>query len=158
MEEIEKRFRAIEARLQATEDIEAVKQLHYRYMNGFTRADWASILDCFADDATLDVVPNSKPVQGKAAIAHVYEMLSKTHVGNEAELAIHPVISVTGDKAEGNWLMYMMFPITGPDKYLLLVQGQYNARYIKINGVWKFSFLQHIPRPIKGSPKPPIPE
>ena len=156
LEDMEKRLRAMEERIQATEDIEAIKQLHYRYMNGFTQAKWDEALDCFAEDCTLDVVPSGENVvKGKAEIEKAYGMLASRHKGTEGDLVIHPIISVNGDKAKGKWLMYMMYPISGDDQHIILIQGIYNAEYVKVNGQWKFSFLQHRPRIIE--PQPSLP-
>ena len=46
-EEIVKRLRSIEERIQATEDIEAIKQLQYRYKNAFMQAKWDEVIDCY---------------------------------------------------------------------------------------------------------------
>lgn len=156
--EIEARLKALEERQQATEDLEAIKQLQYRYMNAFMFADWDTVLDCFTEDAVIDVTVD-KQIKGKAEIEKIYrEELGKGHVGSEGDFVIHPIISVNGDTAEGNWMMYMMYAYKPTGQSLFWVQGMYDAKYIKINGKWKFSYLYHKPRmaPNTGGP-PPFP-
>ena len=45
LEELEKRLRVLE-------DIEAIKQLHRKYVFCLSSRAWDDLLDCFADDAT----------------------------------------------------------------------------------------------------------
>lgn len=155
--EIEKKLSLMEERLQVTEDLEAIKQVHHKYMNAFTQAKWDDAFECFAEDCVLDVAPTGKfVVKGKAEIIKFYnEHLTNRHTGKEGDFLVHPIITVDGSKAKGNWLMYMMYPISGPDQHMVLIQGVYNAEYVKVNGQWKFSFLQHRPRIIEPSPSLP---
>ena len=133
----------IEERIQATEDIEAIKQLHYRYMTGFTQAKWDEALDCFAEDCTLDVTPSGENVvKGKAEIQKMYAMLASRHKGTEGDLVIHPIVSVNGDKAKGNWLIYLMYSHPQTWQSLFWVQGIYTAEYVRENGKWKIKVLQ----------------
>ena len=55
LEEMEKRIKANEERFQATEDIEAIKQLQYRYKNAFMQAKFDEVIACFAEDATVNI-------------------------------------------------------------------------------------------------------
>jgi len=154
MEDMEKRLAALEERVQATEDIEAIKQLHYRYMNGFTQAKWDEVLSCFAEDATIDIAPSGKAVgKGMAEIKRQYGNMAKVHIGKEVDFVIHPQISVKGNKGQGQWLMYFVVYTENEAKqqYFGIIQGIYIAEYVKVNGQWKFSFLQHRPRVIEAS-------
>jgi ketosteroid isomerase-like protein len=162
--ETEQRLLAIEARLQVAEDIEAIKQLQYRYMNAFMTAKWDEIVSLFADDARIDVTAD-KQLQGKEAVEKIYkEELAVGHIGREGDFVLHPLISINGNKATGNWLMYMMYcyRITGQPLYW--IQGVYDAEYVKVKGQWKFSYLHHRPRlggphpePPPSGPRPPVP-
>jgi len=152
LEDMEKRLKLLEEGLQETRDIEAIKQLHYRYMNAMTQTRWAEVLDCFAEDATIDINPTGKGVgKGMAEIKRQYDNLAKVHIGKDIDFAIHPQISVNGNKAQGNWLMYlaMYTENTSSQQYFIVMQGTYVAEYVKVNGQWKFSYLQHRPRRIE---------
>ncbi|RPH47394.1 MAG: nuclear transport factor 2 family protein [Desulfobacteraceae bacterium] len=152
IEDMEKRLQSLETRLQATEDLEAIKQLHYKYMDGMTQTRWDEVLDCFAEDATIDITPSGQVIgKGIAEIRRQYNNLAKVHIGKDIDFAIHPRISVNGNKAKGKWLMYLgMYKINdAKQQEWVMNQGVYNAEYVKINGQWKFSFLQHRPRRIE---------
>ena len=147
----------MEKRLKAVEDIEQIKQLHNRYMNALAFIDWDTIIDCFAEDSSLDVEFGGF-IRGKAAIATFFrEMLSQIHIGKEGIFAVHPQITVDGDQGTGNWLMYIMYADhrTWQSRYWL--QGIYDAQYIRVNGGWKFRHLQWRPRlEPPGAPPPTL--
>jgi hypothetical protein len=152
LEDMEKRLHLLEARVQTAEDIEAIKQLHYRYMDGMTQTRWDEVLDCFAEDATIDINPSGQGVgKGIKEIRRQYNNLAKVHIGKDIDFAIHPRITVEGNKAKGKWLMYLaMYKINDSNQQqFVIMQGVYFAEYVKINGQWKFSFLQHRPRQIE---------
>jgi hypothetical protein len=91
------------------EDIEQIKQLHIRYVNALTFIKWNDAIDRFAEDSSLDV-QYSGLIKGKDNIAHFFrEMLPQIHIGKEGIFTVHPLIEVDGDRAKGNWLMYMMY-------------------------------------------------
>jgi hypothetical protein len=143
-EEMEERLKLLEKRQQATEDIEAIKQLQYRYMNSFMKAEWDEVLKCFAEDCFLDVLPGNDPVTGIEQIEKIFKgILAGTHVGKEGEIVLHPIIHVNGDRAKGNWIMYMLWSHSRTWHPLFWVQGAYDAEYTRLNGQWKFSYLKH---------------
>ena len=111
-EEIEKRFRYLENKIRVMEDIEELKQLHIRYVNCLTFANWDEIADCFAEDGVIDVgVPELGSVKGKSNIELYFKkVISTGHFGKEGNFTIHPLISVDGDKATSNWLISGDFP------------------------------------------------
>jgi hypothetical protein len=147
-EEIEKRLKSIEERIQATEDIEAIKQLHYRYKNAFMQAKWAEVLDCFAEEATIDIKPDGTNVgKGMVEIKRQFANMAKVHVGAETDFVYHPIISVSGNKGKGTWMVTDTMHVI--DQPLQSIYGIYNAEYVKVNGKWKFSFLQHRHRHIE---------
>jgi hypothetical protein len=149
LEDMEKRLRAIE-------DVEQIKQLHHRYMNALTFVDWDHIGECFAEESSIDVEFGGL-IKGKAAIATFFkEQLSRIHIGKEGIFAVHPQITVDGDSAKGNWLMYIMYADhrTWQSRYWL--QGIYDAEYIRLNGEWKFNYLQWRPRLEPPGPPPPV--
>lgn len=155
--ETEKRLLAAEQRIRVNEDIEQVKQLHQRYMNALAYINWDDIIDCFADDCSIDVQFGGF-IKGKDNVARFFrEQLSTIHNGKEGIFAIHPQITVNGDTAKGNWLMYIMYADhrTWASRYWL--QGIYDADYVRVNGQWKFSYLQWRPRlEPPGAPPPTL--
>lgn len=151
----ERRIEELESRLKITEDIEEIKKLHNRYANALIAIDWDTIIDCFAEDGSIDVQFGGF-IRGKSNIAHFFkEMLSKIHIGKEGIFIVHPQITIYGDEAKGNWLMYIMYADhrTWASRYW--IQGIYDAEYKKVNGIWKFKHLQWRPRLEPPGPPPP---
>jgi ketosteroid isomerase-like protein len=150
LEEMEKRLRAVE-------DIEAIKQLQIRYVNYLMLADWDEIMDCFAEDCILDVFVDRDKTQGKAAIERVFrEVVSVKHTGSEGDIIVHPLITVNGDRASGNWVIYFLGAETEGWKAPGWIRGQYDAEYVREkNGQWKFSMLKWRPTLMPGQEIPP---
>lgn len=150
-----KRLEEAEQRIRVNEDIEQIKQLQNKYVNALAYINWDDIIDCFAEDSTIDVQFGGL-IKGKSNIAKFFkEMLCQIHIGKEGIFAIHPLITVNGDKGTGNWLMYIMYADhrTWASRYWL--QGIYDVQFIREKGVWKFSHLQWRPRLEPPGPPPP---
>ena len=147
-EELEKRLKSIEERLQAAADIEAIKQLMYRYKNAFMQAKWDEVVGCFAEDATIDIKPDGTAVgKGIAEVKRQFGNMAKVHVGAETDFTYHPIISVSGNKGKGSWMVTDTQHII--DQPPMSIYGIYTAGYIKVNGEWKISFLRHRVREIE---------
>jgi ketosteroid isomerase-like protein len=107
---------------------------------------WDDVIDCFAEDCSIDVGFGGFP-KGKANVGKFFkEMLFQIHIGKEGIFSVHPLITVEGDTAKGNWLMYIMYADhrTWASRYWL--QGIYDCEFVRENGEWKFSYLQWRPR------------
>ena len=75
------------------------------------------------------------PVRGRENIRHWFkEELSLTHSGHEGDVCIHPIITVDGDTAKGNWLLYMMYFYKRTGQSMFWVQGYYDNDYVRENG------------------------
>ena len=144
LEELEKRVKVLE-------DIEEIKQLHVHYVNCLLQVQFEDITECFTEDGILDL--HAGTVKGrKAMLALFKDTLSLHHIGQEGEFAVHPIISVDGDKATGSWLFYNQYaqPRKFKHKKGLLerenapdwIQGFYEAEYARVNGKWKISRLK----------------
>ncbi|MCZ7664654.1 MAG: nuclear transport factor 2 family protein [Thermoleophilia bacterium] len=149
VEELEARVRALEdavgalsARVQATEDVNEIKQLQRRYVDALIQTHWDDAVACFAEDAIIDVYRHD-PVKGKVAIERWFkEELSQTHAGYEGDVLVHPVLSLEGDRAKGSWLLYMMYAYPRTGQALFWVQGYYDMDYVRENGIWKIAVMR----------------
>jgi hypothetical protein len=151
----EKRLKEAEHKIQVNRDIEECKQLQNKYVNALARIDWDEITSCFAEKGSINVQFGGF-IKGKPKIGKFFrEMLSQIHIGKEGIFAIHPIITVDGDKAHGNWLMYIMYADhrTWASRYWL--QGIYDVDFIREKGQWKFGYLQWKPRLEPPGPPPP---
>ena len=144
LEELEKRLRALN-------DIEEIKQLHYRYINGLLKSDINEILPCFADDGAIDVHAGlAKTPEDR--VTFFTKLLTEHHIGQEGIFMVHPIIEVDGDKATGSWLLYIQFAqprkmdpiptIFTTDEAPDWMQGYYDMEYVRENGEWKVSYMQ----------------
>ena len=164
LEAIKKRLRTTEdilekteKRLGVVEDIEEIKRLQVHYLNSVMFTDWDAVMDCFVEDSAIEFVEGGY-TRGKAEVEKFFrERIARIHVGKEGDFAVHPLISVDGERAKGNWVMYMMYSHPRTGQALFWVQGIYDAEYIKENGRWKFGFLKWTSRmePPGGPPAGP---
>jgi ketosteroid isomerase-like protein len=134
--------------VQALEDLEAIKNLHSEYIFYLRNRQFKEMIDCFADDAVLEIRDFSARV-GKAEIAQLFT----DHIPNESNIPrgnslVQPVITVEGDTAKGHWLLYHFRcdynKIPGKDYLSEWQQGYYDCEYVRVNGTWKFGRLKFI--------------
>lgn len=148
-EQLEDRVKALEAtvaelsdRLRLVEDENEIKRLQRRYVNALMTQQWDDAVDCFAQDALIDVHLH-EPIGGRAAIEHWFkEVLSQTHAGKEGDIVIHPIITLDGDQAKGSWLLYMMYFYPRTGQSLFWVQGFYDMDYVREDGRWKITVMR----------------
>jgi ketosteroid isomerase-like protein len=130
----------LEKRMQAMEDIEAIKKLHHKYINLMDALEYIKVLELFTDDCTSEV-RKSGVKHGKKEIEDIYLGILAKNRGNQrfdGHLAIEPDITVEGDTAWGTWIIYMLFS----KPTINWVQGKNECEYKKINGQWKIHKLK----------------
>jgi len=143
VEELTQRVNEMEKRLKVYEDIELIKQLHIRYVNAHTFGNARDELECYTEDCVFDV--GMEPLKGKKAIA---EFMKQTELPESAEpipdgaFVVHPLITVDGDRAKGNWLHYDMHSHPRTYQSLFWIQGIYDCEYERENGQWKISLMK----------------
>ena len=130
----------LEKRIQALEDAEEIKKLHQKYIDLMDNLEYEEVLDLFTEDASVEV-RNHGVKKGKKELREIYiDVLAKKR-GSErfdAHMAVEPDITVSGNTAEGTWLIYMLF--SKPE--IQWVQGKNECEYKKENGEWKISKLK----------------
>lgn len=144
LEELEKRVKILE-------DTEEIKTLQIQYVNSLTQAKWNDVIDCFSDDAVVDL--HAGLCHGKAEFSKLFkETINLTHIGQEGNFVVHPMISVNGDTAKGSWLLYLQFSqprklnpiptILATDQAPDWMQGYYEMEYKRVDEKWKISMLK----------------
>jgi hypothetical protein len=150
--------------LTVTEDIEKIKQLTLRYITGHTMNDGELEAEGFAEDAVFQV--GQRQIAGKEtitkfAVEHAemlksmqYYVPGKPSPGSlqvepgpiDGHLMVHPQISVDGDRATGNWMMYAL--IAEPRSMCILYYNSstYDIEYIKRDGEWQIKKMIWTPR------------
>jgi ketosteroid isomerase-like protein len=125
-------------------DIEEIKKLQNKYLFWINEKKWDNCINCFTDDAVA-YIPSPVESKGKAAIAGRFRnYVSKMNLGKDRDkhYAIMPIITVEGDKAKGEWLLYILITDKETGKAGSWIQGKYENEYSKVNGKWKISHLK----------------
>jgi hypothetical protein len=128
----------LEKRVQAIEDMEAIKKLHQKYMDLMDALKYPEVIDLFTEDATVEI-RHFGLLKGREGLTEAYiNRLGRRTARSEGHLVIQPDITVNGDTASGAWLVYMLF--SKPD--VQWVQGRNEAEYVKVNGRWKIKSMK----------------
>ena len=128
----------LEKRIQAIEDLEAIKRMHQEYMSCLDNIQFAKALDYFTDDAEVEV-RFSGVMKGRENYAQIYlGTLAQRKERHDGHLVAQPDIAVNGNTAIGQWIVYMFFSVPT----IQWVQGRHDCEYVKENGKWKFSKLK----------------
>jgi hypothetical protein len=130
----------LEARIQALEDLEAIRQLKYRYFRCLDLKLWDEMRECFTPDATVEYGDGQYRFQGVDAIL---DFLVRS-LGNESgSLGSHqghqPEIELTGPTtARGVWALdnYLFQPAR---QRALRIAAFYRDEYVKSGGRWRIA-------------------
>jgi hypothetical protein len=130
----------LEKRIKTIEDIEEIKKLHHSYINLMDGLEYMKVLELFTDDCIVEVRKSGLKI-GKKAIEDIYLGTLAKNRGAErhdGHFAVEPDITVDGDTAKGNWLVYMLFS----KPVIQWVQGRNECEYRRVNGEWKIARLK----------------
>jgi hypothetical protein len=125
------------------EDIEAIKQLKYRYFRCLDSKAWRELAECFAEDATAAYDSGKYSYDGRAAIMAFLEGALGNHHVVSLHQGHHPEIVVDGDTAKGTWYL---------EDYLIFVKadtrlrgaGFYHDEYVKVGGQWRLKHTGYV--------------
>ncbi len=119
------------------DDLEAIRQLKYRYFRALDCKDWDALGNTLAEDATTSYDDGRYAFEGRAAILEFLRgalgspnMISMHH-------GHHPEIEITGDgSARGTWYLEDMV-IFREANTVLRGAAFYHDEYVRIDGEWK---------------------
>jgi hypothetical protein len=126
------------ARVQALEDLEAIKRLKHQYWRCLDQKRWDELATCFTADATVSYGSGQYRFTGVDAIMHFL----RTSLGVESgSLGIHhgghPEIDLqSATTARGTWVLYNYLFNPG-QKRNVLIGAYYEDEYVKQGGAWK---------------------
>ena len=133
-------------RIEAIEDLEAIKKLHRRYIYYVNSHAWDDVLDCFTEDAIADI-----GMHGKHEGAEELKDLFKNKINkvnekwNGGHFATQPIISADGTTATAFWMLYIAVfdaeMAAGP--VLKWIQGRHDCEYVKQKGAWKIKYIKY---------------
>ena len=129
----------LERRLAAIENVEAIKQLKYRYWRHLDLKQWDDLDTLFADDAAVSYGAGKYTFEGRAAIMHfLRESLSTERGAVTIHHGHHPEIALTGPTtATGTWALYN-YMYNERQNRGIRIGAYYHDDYVKIGGTWKF--------------------
>jgi hypothetical protein len=118
-------------------EIEAIKQLKYRYMRGIDEKLWDQIEACFVSEATCAYSGGKYAFEGREAIMKfLTESMARptflsSHRIHQPEIELQSETSATGTWALDDYVI--------DEQYGLTIHGAafYRARYEKRDGAWK---------------------
>jgi hypothetical protein len=150
-EDVEARLRALEARLEAVEAVQAIHNLKARYASlvdsRYTRDGPAAatelgriadeIADLFSEDAVWDGGERLGLCAGRDEIRRRF--LEPT-LRFTLHYFVMPEVEVTGDRARGRW--DILAPVTFGDGRPGWMAGREDDEYVKVEGVWLHSRMK----------------
>jgi hypothetical protein len=154
----------LEARLQAIEDREAIKQLKARYFRLVDEKDWEAWRQLFADDAVFDFGDGSVVEGADAFVASVRDMVDgavgharTVHHGHMPELTVDSPTEAHGSWVLADYLEWEPDPDTGVRRGLR-GYGHEHETYRKIGGEWKIAHWRLSYLRMDPLPREPLPE
>jgi len=140
----------LEKRVKVLEDIEEIKQMHIRYILDLNHQNFEGMIDYFTDDAVMDYWNHC---EGKEEIAKFFRNMAADQRKNKAwkggQILLHPLITVDGDTAKGNWTWYRLTGLGTIQKFTseqgleipfpVPFPGFYTMEYRRVDGKWKMS-------------------
>lgn len=145
---LEERLRALEARVQKTEDIDAINKLTRAYGYYVDKAQWDEITDLFAEDSRVEIAGRGVYRGKKGADTIFRKVMGGGKNGlNQGALFNHMIlqgvtdIDADGKTARGRWRAFIQ--IGTYEQFALWAEGTYENIYVKENGVWKFKDLHY---------------
>lgn len=116
-------------------DLEAIKQLKYRYLRTLDTKDWAGFEDCFLPEATGDYA--GLVFTDRAALVDYM----RTNLGEQVvtlHQVHHPEITVEGDAAAARWYLQDRVLVEAFD-FVLEGAAFYEDRYVRTAAGWRVS-------------------
>ena len=130
---------ALAKRLQALEDLEAIKRLKYKYWRCLDTKAWDELRTCFTDDAHASYGGGAKELFGAEAImAFLTESMGSTGMLT-SHRCTQPEIDLVGPgEATGRWALE---DVVIHQDFGVTIHGAsfYADRYVKQDGEWKIA-------------------
>ncbi len=141
----------LEARIRNLEDIEEVKKLMWNYTYRLDYGDLDAVLECFADDARIEVAMRGGTGDGKVALEGTYKgkdtlrefyssVLPDKDRFSVAHFILNPVVTVEGEEAKG--IFYLLEPAAM--ERAMWGQGRYDMDFVRVDGEWKISCFRFL--------------
>jgi hypothetical protein len=119
------------------DEIEAIKQLKYKYFRCLDSKKWDEMATCFTEDASCAYDSGKYSYDGREAIMKFLREALGSHDIISLHQGHHPEIDVTGPAAAtGIWYLEDRI-LFGGQKMMLWGAAFYRDGYVKIDGEWR---------------------
>ena len=125
----------IERRLQALEDIEAIRQLKVRYCHSVDAYDAETTASFFTEDAVFDVGARGR-CEGRQQVLEFFKG-SRERLPFFVHMLLNPIIDVDGDTATGSWYLLQASTV-GQTNEAVWGCARYDDEYVRVDGKWMF--------------------
>ena len=147
--ELEQRTARLEREIVRLNDVEAIKQLRWRYSRACDDDNnLALLMPMFTQDAEVVLKPPFSGVhKGHEALARMYrDNVRVNGVRWTTHYYLQPIITISEDGciAEASWYLWEPATMDFPDaaNEAVWLAGEYFDRYAKIDGEWKFTRIE----------------
>ena len=119
------------------QDIEAIKQVKYKYLRCLDTKNWEEMADCFVVDATCAYEGGKYTFQGRdEIIGFLRDALGPSTMSTMHQVH-HPEIEMTSEgAARGTWYLED-FVIDTKSNTMLSGTAFYHDEYVKVGGDWR---------------------
>jgi len=121
-------------------DVEAIKQVKYRYLRALDTKHWDDYADTLAEDIKADYGPslgNELHFTNRTDLVDYMRKSLGSNIITEHRVT-HPEILVTGDTATGNWYLQDRVIVAELD-FMLIGAAFYRDEYRRTDDGWKIS-------------------
>jgi len=149
IESLEQRIKCLEEECRRLSDIEAIRQLRYKYWRCIHKNQWDELMDCYADDAVVDFGYGLQ-MEGKTVLADFYKGSMTSAFSLVDPQGHNPEIEVlSSTTARGFWQLDNTM-VEAQTSKAVRVGASYDEEYVKRNGEWKISVqkVNHIYRQV----------
>ncbi|MFW0787750.1 nuclear transport factor 2 family protein [Gordonia sp. CPCC 206044] len=118
------------------DDLEAIKNLKYRYLRALDTKDWAAFADTLTPDVTGDYGASLRFTNRDELVDYMRSSVGPAVITEHR--VDHPEIQVDGEDATGRW--YLQDRVIVPDfSFMLFGAAFYADRYRRTDDGWRIS-------------------
>lgn len=142
------RVSALEARVDAAENVQKIERLFRAYGYYFDKGLWQETTTLFTDDATVEIAQRGV-YKGRAGVQRLYvgvfgrgkQCLPAGGLNNH--IILQPIITVAPDGRTATGRARIIGMIAIRDGDFMLQEGLYNLRFRKDGGIWRIADLHY---------------
>jgi hypothetical protein len=133
----------LEARIQALEDLEAIKRLKHSYFRCLDMRLWDELRGYFVHDATVDYGGQYKFAGADTILKFLSESLGEQSGSHGLHMGGHPSIELTSaTTARGTWVLWNVLFNPGQQRNVR-IGAYYDDEYVKTDGAWKIKHTSY---------------